>query len=308
MVKWVKQGRIYNPKVSNPRGLSGSMMPIARVLDDQKGLVRVYFSPRDSFNRGQVWYFDFELGEPSKITNLSSTPLIVPGKLGAFDDAGITLGSVADLGESRLLFYTGWSLTQSVPYNNSIGIGVFKNEDEIARLGDGPVMTRTLHEPYSCSSPFVLFEDGVLKMWYASMDEWHKTRDQVMHRYNIKFATSADGINWVREPRVALDYETLEEYAFGRPFVQKEDGKYKMWYSYRGQHYRIGYAESPDGINWTRLDHLAGISVSNRGWDSEMVEYPYVFSCLGSQYMLYNGNGFGRTGIGLAKLDRECSE
>ena len=48
----------------------------------------------------------------------------------------------------------------------------------------------------------------------------------------------------------------------------------------------------------------AGIDVSASGWDSEMIAYPYVFAHEGDYYMLYNGNGYGKTGIGLAVLDK----
>ena len=80
-----------------------------------------------------------------------------------------------------------------------------------------------------------------------------------------------------------------------------------MWYSFRAQPgiptYRIGYAESLDGIKWTRLDHLAGIDVSKEGWDSEMICYPRVFNHQDTLYMLYNGNGYGESGFGLAVLE-----
>jgi hypothetical protein len=76
-----------------------------------------------------------------------------------------------------------------------------------------------------------------------------------------------------------------------------------MWYSCRGKSYRIGYAESEDGRQWQRLDALAGIDVSPSGWDSEMIEYPFVFDHNGQRYMLYNGNGYGKTGFGLAELE-----
>ena len=48
---------------------------------------------------------------------------------------------------------------------------------------------------------------------------------------------------------------------------------------------------------------MAGIDASDSGWDSEMIEYPCVFDAAGTRYMLYNGNGFGKTGIGLARWD-----
>ena len=76
-----------------------------------------------------------------------------------------------------------------------------------------------------------------------------------------------------------------------------------MWFCSRGEAYRIRYAESTDGLTWSRRDERAGIDVSASGWDAEMIEYPCVFDHSGRRYMLYAGNGFGRTGFGLAVLD-----
>ena len=62
-----------------------------------------------------------------------------------------------------------------------------------------------------------------------------------------------------------------------------------MWFSKRGsknyrsqngEHCKIGYAESEDGLNWERLDQKAGINKSNTGWDSEMIEYASVYKIL----------------------------
>ena len=117
------------------------------------------------------------------------------------------------------------------------------------------------------------------------------------------FAESNDGINWSRDGLVAIDYANDKEYAISRPSVIYENGIWKMWYSYRGDRYSIGYAESYDGKKWERLDHQVGIAVSSSGWDSEMVEYPFVFDHKGQRYMLYNGNGYGKTGFGLAVLE-----
>ena len=76
-----------------------------------------------------------------------------------------------------------------------------------------------------------------------------------------------------------------------------------MWYSHRGSSYRIGYAESNDGIRWQRMDGNCTIDVSGFGWDTDMVEYPHVFDHGGARYMLYNGNNYGKTGFGLAVLE-----
>ena len=63
------------------------------------------------------------------------------------------------------------------------------------------------------------------------------------------------------------------------------------------------YAESPDGISWTRSPGAPGLDVSDEGWDSQMVCYPFVLDHGGRRYMFYNGNGYGRTGFGVAVLE-----
>jgi hypothetical protein len=73
-----------------------------------------------------------------------------------------------------------------------------------------------------------------------------------------------------------------------------------MWYSCRGSSYRIGYAESGDGISWKRMDAGGGPDISDSGWDSEMTTYPVVLRHRNRLRMLYNGNAYGRTGIGAA--------
>ena len=85
-----------------------------------------------------------------------------------------------------------------------------------------------------------------------------------------------------------------------------------MYFAYRegldfrnipGRGYKIGYATSLDLIKWERKDNEAGIEYSENGWDSTMHHYPHVFELNGKYYMLYNGNDFGKYGLGLAVLE-----
>ena len=108
-----------------------------------------------------------------------------------------------------------------------------------------------------------------------------------------------DGIDWRRDGVVAIDFPAATNMDFSAVVLRDPD-RWRMWYSFRGPSYRIGYAESPDGIRWERRDGEAGIDVSPSGWDSEMLEYPFVFDHQGRRYMLYNGNDYSRTGFGLA--------
>ena len=144
-------------------------------------------------------------------------------------------------------------------------------------------------------------------MWYGSNLQWGKDQSQMKHV--IKYAESSNGLVWKRNYDVDVGLVHKNEYALSKPIVIKEKGLYRMWYSYRGnglvETYRIGYAESNDGRSWTRKDDLVGIDVSESGWDSEMICYPFIFDHKGKRYMLYNGNGYGKTGFGLAVLEQD---
>jgi hypothetical protein len=136
-------------------------------------------------------------------------------------------------------------------------------------------------------------------MWYVSGTEWVNPD---LPRYNIKYAESKDGVIWDQTKIVCIKASDKEETALARPCVLRGKDGYRMWYSYKkgGLTYRIGYAESKNGINWRRMDEKSGIDISDSGWDSEMIEYAFVFEHKEKMYMFYNGNGYGTSGIGLA--------
>jgi hypothetical protein len=119
----------------------------------------------------------------------------------------------------------------------------------------------------------------------------------------LKYAESDDGINWRRDGKVILGLGSPEEYALCRPWVLRNDVGYGMWFCHRGNEYRLGYAESCDGVNWERRDDLAGLDVSEHGWDSEMIAYPSLCEHRGRRYLFYNGNSYGHSGFGVAVAD-----
>jgi hypothetical protein len=148
-----------------------------------------------------------------------------------------------------------------------------------------------------------MLENGRWRMWYVSGVRWEMGGNQPRHYYHIRYAESANGLDWHREGIICIDFANEAEYAFSRPTVLKQDGLYRMWYSFRGDVYRLGYAESPDGIHWTRKDNdpAATFIDPSPDWEGNVAGcYPHVFPHDGKNYMLYNGADYGRTGIGLA--------
>jgi predicted GH43/DUF377 family glycosyl hydrolase len=300
--RWIKQGLIFEPPANLPWARTHAALPVA---DSTDGRVRIYFSSRDDKGRAQIGFFEIELQDSTKILRVSEQPVIGLGPPGAFDDSGVTTSCVVTHRGRKYHYYSGWSLGVTVPFYFYVGLAISDDGGVTYRkVSSAPILERSDVDPYLTASPFVLIEGSVWRMWYVSGTGWELRDGQAQHYYHIKYAESADGIRWERNGRVCIDYRAKEEYAIARPSVLKDGGLYKMWYSHRGESYRLGYAESSDGLNWTRKDDECGLEVSEDGWDSEMIAYPFVFDYRGERYMLYNGNGYGKTGVGLAILKR----
>lgn len=299
---WQKVGLLFAAERNSEWLSSHAALPVVDACIDG---YRVYFSSRDTHGRAQIGYFETD-PEFKSVKRVSERPVITLGPLGAFDDSGVTTSWIVSHGAKKYHYYSGWSLGTTVPFYFFVGLAISEDGgDTYQRVSSAPILERNSIDPYLTASPCVLVEEGKWRMWYVSATGWDLHDDHPRHHYHIKYAESLDGITWRRDGVVCIDYQSPEEYAIARPCVIKENGLYKMWYSHRGQAYRIGYAESEDGLSWVRKDHESGIDVSESGWDSEMVAYPYVFQSHGKQYMLYNGNGYGKTGIGLAIRDSQ---
>lgn len=299
-MSWIKKGSVFVPNGEFDWMQSHAANPFPVHLNEE--ILRVYFTSRDAQSRSHIGFVDLDAN--FKVINLSREPVLCPGPLGTFDDSGVAMGCIIEWEGKQFLYYLGWNLKVTVPWLNTIGLAIWdEKKQRFEKHSLAPVMDRSTEDPYSISYPSILALDNQLKMWYGSNLSWGKEQHEMQHVFKTAF--SKDGINWKRTNKIAVHLEHPGEYALSKPFIWKTDKGYEMWYSYRAngsiETYRIGYAQSEDGETWNRLDHKAGIDVSEEGWDSEMICYPAVFEHAGERWMLYNGNGYGRTGFGLAQ-------
>ncbi len=303
-MRWRKLDRIFAPVRVGDWATSHAAVPFALPLETHRW--RIYFSARDHRNRAHTAFFEIDLRRPGQTLRVCDRPVLAPGPLGAFDEDGAMGSWIVRDGDRLLLYYTGWNVGKTVPFRNSIGLAESNDGGEsFQRLSAGPILDRGIHDPFFVANPSVLVEDGRWRMWYLSCVEWQATANGPVHRYHIKVAESADGVEWCRQGLVGIDFKDRDEIALSRPCVLRDADRARMFYSYRGERYRIGYAESADGLSWRRRDEEVGIDVAATGWDSEMIAYAFVFDADGERYMLYNGNGYGATGIGLAVLEAD---
>lgn len=297
-VTWQKLGLVIKPQKRLWWMRTHAMLPTVDKLSTDH--VKVYFSGRDKDNRSHIGYAVLSLKDLS-VAQYSTEPVLTLGQLGCFDDNGVTPSWVVSVGRKKFLYYIGWNQKSRVRMGLIAGLAVSQDGGKtFKRVSRGPLLERTDAEPFSIlTAPCVIAGQSVWKMWYVSGVGWENPD---LPKYNIKYAESKDGVYWKREGKVCIELRP-DEHALARPCVLLEEGIYKMWFSYKGKDYRIGYAESPDGLTWVRKDKNSGIDVSTSGWDSQMIEYSYVLNHKGKKYMFYNGNNYGYDGIGLAVLD-----
>lgn len=300
---WEKKGLLHT---CDCYGTGYAQDAFIDILSDK--IWRIYFSARTKDVVSYPHYIDVEAGNPANMYGVSEKPILEPGFRGTFDDSGITITSIVKIDDHRkYLYYCGWNRKVSVSYSLSIGCAEVIDDKTFRKISAGPIMERSVFDPIAVSAPMVIKED-IFHMWYISFKSWEEYSGKYEPIYVVKHAVSDDGLHWKCNNHICIDCSYPGE-AIGRPWVIKDNGLYKMWFSTRGienyrekdgNHYIIGYAESNDGIYWERKPEKFYFPNSENEWDSEMQEYASVKKFDNRYYMLYNGNSFGKTGFGYA--------
>jgi hypothetical protein len=301
---WRRLERIYEPRPLGDWCASHAAYPTP--LIGEGGVVRVFFSVRDKSNRSHLASVDFVIDDTgARAVSAVRGPLLSPGPRGAFDSDGVTVTCLVSGGNALYAFYLGWSRGYSVPFTNFIGVAIADPDGKkFERHFMAPVVGRSEADPFTVGYPWVLRDGDNWRMWYGSHQAWGPQGLEMFHV--LKTASSRDGFRWVPDSKVALPLageSDPAEFAVSRPCVLRNRTGFAMWYARRNPSYQIGFAFSNDGEAWTRTDDAVVFSGQRGFWESREQTYPCVFEHCGRQYMLYNGDGYGKTGFGLAILD-----
>ena len=297
---WRKLGLVYCPPGDRPWARQYAHLPTPVVI--APGVVRVYFAGLDEHKYGRIGFVDVAANDPTRVIGTSPEPVLDLGEPGLFDDCGVNPSCVVRVGNRLRLYYVGWQRGTRTPYQLFGGLAESTDGARFERWSRTPILERTDEEPFLRSATSVL-PTGGYRAWSVSATGWTTVNGESYPRYVVRVADSPDGLAWPATGPVCIDLED-DEFGIGRPWVVRDPDRYRMWYSIRSRArpYRVGYAESPDGLTWTRLDDRVGITTSPSGWDSEMICYPAVIDVEGRRLMFYNGNRHGATGFGVAVL------
>jgi hypothetical protein len=308
-------------------GKSTTMNPCPIVKDDT---IYLFYAADDNSDRRQVRLATAPVSDPENFT-YRGVMIKNSDTYGAFDYAWCVLPHVVQLpdgtyymlysgnrgyGESSLACFPGlgcaWSkdlLTWEKYENNPVLPSNGKEDYPIVGIAGGGLFCENLGNG-----------NYKLHLYYTACPSsgGNIFLDQ---QKSCNYATSTDGINWVRHGVVhrrttARDYENIA--ATGGPVIRNADGMLQHWYSAIGTRwgvYSIAYAESYDGFNWAQGDRYGeNLSLApevrdignlhfvpwKQRWQDQSVSYPGIVQIGDSLRLYYCGNDYGEGGIGTA--------
>lgn len=243
--------------------------------------------------------------------NKTGGPVLDRGPGGSWDDARIRSPSVLYLDGVYHMWYDGYD-------GSHRRIGYATSTDGLTwekyNCDGGPVLDlggSGEWDDHVVGNPSVLYDGAGFHMWYAGHDgsRW----------LGIGYATSVDGIVWTKHD--GNGGPVLERGSGGEwdddgvfsPAVLTTASGYEMWYTgYNGSHHRIGYAESPDGITWTKWYLNPVLNLGSGGsWDDDYVGHPSVYrDGQSNAYLWYSGydGSHWRMGYATAELWVDITE
>jgi hypothetical protein len=305
-MSWKRLGLLVEANPNLPWSYHYASIPTAYRLNEN--VVRVLYYSMDEGYNGRISFIDVNAKNPAEILVRSESVILDIGQPGMFDDCGVCPLQTITINNELHLYYLGVQRVEKVPYLYFCGLAKWNESQQVfERVQQTPVLERTHEEPHIRSAVTLLPTENGFEMWYVGASDWVEVNGKAVPTYRIHRAESTDGLTWNVTHKNCISFKNEDEFGFGRPWVMKSKQGYEMFYSIRSRSkgYRLGYAQSKDGIAWERKDESLGIDIGVDAWENESICYPCVIDIENKRYLFYNGNGNGRTGFGLAVWEDE---
>lgn len=312
---WVKQGRVLAPGFAGPKSAQRLSAPCVVKLSDDR--LRMYFWTAGG-GANYLFAAECDVSNPMKWELLSEESLLGPDKSSNLRDHGPSFPWVLPRENAPwLLYYCSWG-SWAPP-------GELSNRTCLAESSDEGKTWQVISEPHLPLGPKGTFDAGLTgsvcilpfgsedyRMWYTAGERYELFGTQKRGIVHIGYATSTDATDWKRHEKPLLsprlDAVDPFEAVVSKPSVLVMDGVFHMWLSVfcmNKQGYRLAYAQSPDGLNWTRSDKEI-LTLQPDSFESVNQSYPNVIEVGDELWMFYAGNSFGATGVGLATMPKSA--
>ena len=318
---WQRLGLVFSiEKSSKNRNLifSHTQCPFYVNIEDREE--RIYFASRDNQNISRIFYIRIKSLEQTinLVDNEIHGPIIDIGESKDFDSHGVMPSWIIKINDDYFMYYVGWRVEGTLPYQNSIGLGISENGlNSFKKYKKNPIISKNKYDTSFTGTSCVIKFKNIFFNYYMSCIEWiiNPKTQKKEPLYFLKIATSIDGFKWKISNKTVIPLQK-EWGGIVKASVINIRDKLHMWFSYRGRFdyrfnkeeaYKIGYATSEDGYDWS-LKNFSFDKTEGSEADYLMQAYPHVYQKENNLFMLYNGNEFGKSGIFLAKCNIALSQ
>jgi hypothetical protein len=293
---WRKLGRVLQA-AGGPLSRSHVMLPTPWVMADR---VRVFFASCDDEMRGRIYFADFAREPPFALMAVSPDPVFDVGPAGAFDCDGVNPSQIIESEDGLALLYIGWRRGPAdEPYTLFAGLAHSGDQGQSFTRNPEPFLPPRPGERLFRTAPFIHRDPGGYRLLYiggdAFLDGEGGRRTPV---YSLMELRSDSPWVWDGAARVLMAPDLdAGEVGFGRPVITPDD---RLMISLRTH---AGYRLVETDLKFDPLTQppLTPVVPSPfEPWEAGMTCFGAPCVVGANELLFYNGDGYGRSGMGLA--------
>lgn len=299
--EFVRLGNFLAPGISKelPTSITYVANPVVVLMD--QNVCRLFFNSRDRYNRSEVYSVDFDIRNFDLVKGSFKIQLNISDSTPSYCRDGISLGAHFELGSKSFIGFMGWKVPKGMHWVGEVGLLELDDGWNISGISNSPWIPISENDPISLSYPAVSQVMGESYIWYGTTKSWDYGNGEMLHVIE-KSKIHRDGT--VSKTGELIEYQIGSAQAFSRPTYINFKGRSFMGYSVRGNKdkYRIGICEVFETQYSSRMGSVEYFTSGYEVWENQMVEYPYFLEHEDTLYMFYNGNSFGKSGVGACKV------
>jgi len=232
------------------------------------------------------------------LKEISESPLIELGELGTFDHRGMSYPFFIEHKKQSFLFYSGWKLTLDTKFENNLGLLKFdKTQKKWRRISRAPIFPLDNIDPLGIGSVTLTFNDHdqLYYMFYTSFLSWKSAGN---HEYTVRLARTKNLVNWEKSKKTLIQNND-ELHSICRANFFSES----IVVCARGSQYSLYQLKTKVSLH-NLFNESISISefqkitpkVKEKGFSEEQ-SYPHISNVFGKTFLLFNGSGFGKSGL-----------
>lgn len=293
---WRKLGRVFAP-LGGLLTRSHVMLPTPHVMADR---VRVFYAGCDDDLRGRVFFADFAPEPPFDLMAADPEPVCDVGAPGSFDCDGVNPSQIIETDDGLMLLYIGWRRGPAeTPYTLFGGVAKSTDGGMSFERRSEPLLPPRPGERLFRTAPHISRDEEGYRLLYIGGDRFTSGEaGRATPVYSLMELRSADLWSWNGPARTLMSPDTSAgEVGFGRPVITPDGNLMVSLRTLAG--YRLvetSLAFSPEA----RPVLEAVVPEPMEAWEAQMTCFGAVCRVGPNELLFYNGDGYGRTGLGLA--------